>query len=126
MSGRDPVNDTREKNARRAPAPSQQKKPKKSPGLAHQQNRAAADPVGNLPEDGPGDQLAQRVDRDDLPYLHRAGAKMLGVKRKERKNDRKSHDVHEHDQKDRKKRGAFQSFSFIISLFYTRSEERRV
>ena len=59
----------------------------------------AVHPVGKLPENGSGYELAIRVGRNQFSDDRRGGPEVLRVKRQQRQNDGKAEDIYRHNQK---------------------------
>ena len=60
--------------------------------------------VRHLSQDGPGDELAERVGADQEANHRRGGAEVLRVEREQRKHDGEAEHVHHHDEEDGEER----------------------
>ncbi len=72
--------------------------------MRDEQERLAARAVAHPPEQWPGDELADRVHRDEQRRLLRGGAELLGIERQERQDDRQAEDIDQDDEENGEQR----------------------
>ena len=72
-----------------------ERKPDRGADDADQQNRTAAEAIGEFPEDRREDDLHAGINSGEPADRERRGVKVLGVKREDRNDDAEAHQVDE-------------------------------
>ena len=98
VAGGEAVDDAGEEDDGQIRRPGEDEEAGEGADLAGSEHRLAADAIGELAEDGAGDQLAERVGADEQADHGGAGVEMLGVEREQRQHHGEAEDVHHHDE----------------------------
>ncbi len=99
---REPIDDARQEDHPEGAREGENQETDKRSELADNQQRLAPPVIRHPAENGPGDELAERVGRNQQAHDRCRCAKVLRVKRKQRQNNREAEDVNQDDQKNGK------------------------
>ena len=94
------VDDARQKHQPESVREARIRNPIRVPDLADDQQRLAPHVIRHAAENGPGDQLAERVGRNQQPDDGGRSAEMFRIEREQRKDDRQAKNVNQNDEED--------------------------
>ena len=103
IAGRESVDDPRQEDQPKRARERQDQESDERADLADDQQRLAPHVVRHPAEDGAGDELAERVGRNQQADDRGRRAEVFRVERKQRQDDRQAEDVNQNDEKNGKK-----------------------